>query len=105
SRGTGQMLAPPRKDERRRIQKVIHLGPDRYALTMAEGWNSPETLVLVGKGGRRVVRCDILRVNRPIGVIEAKDGTVYVPTHRGGVVEVRDDGACGEPQPPLLPDE
>jgi hypothetical protein len=102
-----QILAP-QKEERRRVQRVLGVGPDRYALGIATGYGSVDTLVILGESkgtwSRRVVRCDILGARRPIGVIEADGGTVYVPTHRGSVVEIRTDGACGESQPPLLPD-
>ena len=99
-----EAIAEPRAS-RVRVQHVLRVAPDRYALVVGEGYGSAETLILLGGGRQRVVRCDILRVRRAIGVIEAKDGTVYVPTSRASVVEIRADGACGEPQVPLLPDE
>lgn len=100
-----QPIAVEASSPREKVQRLLRVAPDRYALVVGEGCEGADTLILLGGGRRRVVRCDILRVRRAIGVIEAKDGTVYVPTSRASVVEIRPDGACGEPQIPLLPDE
>lgn len=91
---------PPRAT----IQLVLRVGPGRYALVLGEKFGSAETIVILGAGPTRVVSCDILRVRRAIGVVEAPD-RIYVPTQRASVVEIRGNGACSEPQVPLLPDE
>jgi hypothetical protein len=62
-----------------------------------------EVIAVVGRDGVRFFSCDILQVRRVVAVIEGRD-RLFAITDRASVVELGADGACGEPQPPLLPE-